>query len=69
MKNFKRREDIVIKKSNKGDKIVVETREHYINDGLSHLLDKNVYNWVEEDINPNLHKAIEKFLNHSLNRV
>ena len=47
-----KREDIVIKKSDKGDTIVVETKENYIKDGLDHLSDTNVYHCIEEDINP-----------------
>ena len=63
-----KREDIVIKKSDKGDTIVVETKENYIKDGLYHLSDTNVYHCIEEDINPKIHYTIKKFLKHSLDR-
>lgn len=63
-----KRDDIVIKKSDKGDTIVVETKDNYIKDGLTHLRDTNVYHCIDKDINPDLHQAIHKFLQHSLDR-
>ena len=58
------RTDIFIKKSDKGDKITVETTQHYIQDGLNHLFDTNIYHRVEEDMNPVIHQTIQKFLDH-----
>ena len=68
LNNLTKREDIVIKKSDKGDTIVVETKENYIKDGLDHLSDANIYHRIEEDINPKINDAINKFLKHSLDR-
>jgi len=68
LNKLQHRTDIVIKKSDKGDKITVETTEHYIQDGLNHLSDTNIYHRVEEDMNPVIHQTIQKFLDHSLDR-
>jgi len=65
---LEKRTDIVIRKSDKGDKITVETRERYISDGLNHLNNEEVYHRLDKDINHELHESISKFLKHSLNR-
>ena len=54
---LQQRTDIVIKKSDKGDKITVETTQHYIQDGLNNLFDSNIYHRVEEDHPSNYSKV------------
>jgi len=48
---LKRRTDIVIKKANKDDTIVVETTDKYIEDGLKHLDNPDIYQPLTEDLN------------------
>ena len=43
LNNLQKRTDIIIKKSDKDNKIVFETKENYIKDGLTHLADEEVY--------------------------
>jgi len=62
LNRLKLRTDIIIKKADKGDTIVVETIENYIKDGMTHLSDTKYYHRLEEDINPTLCKTITKFL-------
>ena len=68
LNKLQKRTDIVIKKSDKGDKITVETKEHYIQDGLKHLSGPKIYHRVREDMNPDIYNTIKKFLDHSLDR-
>ena len=65
---LKKRTDIVIKKADKGDTIVVETIERYTTDGLKHLANQQVYLPIERDINPDSTIAINKFLKDALDK-
>ena len=65
---MKNRTDIIIKKADKGDTIVVETVDNYIKDGLTHLSNTKYYHRIEEDFNPNIENAIKKFLNNAHQR-
>ena len=60
-----KRRDIVIKSSDKVDKIVVETIENYIKDGLAHLENQDIYHHIKSDINPELSKTINKFVDQA----
>ena len=64
LNKLQKRTDIVIKKSDKGDKIVVETTENYIKDGLKHLSDGEIYHTLDGDINQELHENINRYLKH-----
>lgn len=66
--NSLKKKNLVIKKSDKGDIITVETKETYVADGLEHLSDKNVYQQVNQDINTELHQKIQKFVQHCYDR-
>jgi len=50
--NLAKRTDIVINKADKGSTIVVQDREQYVQDGLSHLANETVYKPLTEDITP-----------------
>lgn len=53
----------MIKKANKGDTIVIETTENYIQDGLNHLSNTKFSHRFEEDIKSGHlphHKQISK---------
>jgi len=56
-----KRLDIIIKKSDKGDKIVMETVENYVKEALAHLDNENVYHRIDHDINPQLYIEIKNF--------
>ena len=43
LNNLQKRADMIIKKSDKGNKIIFKTKENYIKDGLTHLADEEVY--------------------------
>ena len=60
-----KRRDIIIKSSDKGDKIVVETIENYIKDELAHLENQDIYQHIKSDINPELAKTINKFVDQA----
>ena len=49
---------LVIKNADKGSGIVVEDRDKYIRDGLSHLSDANIYREIESDPTDQLAQAI-----------
>ena len=49
LNKLQHRKDIIIKKSDKGDKIVVETVDNYINDVLKHLSNTDIYHRLEKD--------------------
>jgi len=68
LNNLKKRKDIVIKKADKGDTIVVETIENYIKDGMTHLSNATYYQRLQEDMNSQLNHAIKKFLNNAHHR-
>ena len=68
LNKLKNRKDIIIKKADKGDTIVVETVERYTQDGLKHLNDKKVYTPTTEDINPQICQAINKLLQDALDK-
>ena len=59
------RRDTVIKSSDKEDKIVMETIEKYIKDGLAHLENQDIYHRIKSDINPELSKTINKFVDQA----
>ena len=65
LNNLAKRTDIIIKKSDKGDKITVETVESYVRDGLKHLNNEEVYHRITRDINSDLSKAITDFVLHA----
>jgi len=50
--NLAKRTDIVINKADKGCTIIVQDREQYVQDGLSHLANETVYKPLTEDITP-----------------
>lgn len=62
LNKLKNRKDIIIKKADKGDTIVVETVQNYITDGLAHLENSKYYHRLETDLNPTIENAITKFL-------
>ena len=68
MKNLSKRTDIIIRKSDKGDTIVVETMHRYINDGLQHLSDEEVYHHLPNDVTEETHKIIVSFVEHCFAR-
>ena len=68
LNSLKKRTDIVIKKADKGDTIVVETKENYIKDGLTHLSNEKYYKRLAEDLNPDINHAITNFLNNAHQR-
>ena len=65
LNSLKKRTDIIIKKADKGDTIVVETTDNYIQDGLAHLSNEKFYHRTPDDINSTIHLAINKFLNNA----
>lgn len=68
LNKLKKRTDIIIKKADKGDTIVVETTERYIEDGLKHLNDIATYQSIQEDINPTVSQAIDKYLKEAIDK-
>jgi len=68
LNKLKKRKDIVIKKADKGDTIVVETLERYVQDGFDHLNNLNIYQPVNKDINLEITQTINKFLEDALNK-
>ena len=68
LNQLKKRTDIIIKKADKGDTIVVETMERYIEDGMKHLSNTNIYKQIPEDINPEITKAINKYLKEAVDK-
>ena len=62
LNNLKKRTDIIIKKADKGDTIVVETIENYTKDGLAHLSDPKYYQRLGSDPNQSITDSIAKFL-------
>ena len=68
LNQLKNRKDIVIKKADKGDTIVVETLERYVQDGLNHLNNPDIYQPIDKDINLEITQAINKFLQDVLNK-
>ena len=49
LRKLRKRNDIIIKKADKGSKVVIQDRQEYIDTGLEHLSDKNTYSELEED--------------------
>ena len=49
LRKLKKRNDIIIKKADKGSTVVIQDRQEYIDTGLEHLSDKNTYSELEED--------------------
>lgn len=68
LNKLKKRKDIVIKKADKGDTIVVETLEQYTQDGLHHLNNPDIYLPILDDINPEITRSINKFLKDALDK-
>ena len=68
LNKLKKRTDIVIKKADKGDTIVVETVERYTVDGMKHLNDPTTYLPIPEDINPRISAAIDKYLKEAIDK-
>ena len=68
LKALSKRTDIIIRESDKGDTIVVETIDRYISDGLSHLSDEEVHHRLSTDITIKTHNAIASFLEHCFER-
>ena len=66
LNKLKKRTDIVIKKADKGDTIVVETVERYTEDGMKHLNDPTTYQPIPEDINPRISATIDKYLKETI---
>ena len=60
-----KRSDVIIISSDKGNKIAVETIENYIKDGLGHLDNQDIFHRIRSDINPELFKAINKFIDYA----
>lgn len=53
----------VVKKADKGSKIVVEDKDNYVSDGLAHLADREIYEKVDEgDPTPQLALAINAYI-------
>ena len=67
LNKLQKRTDIVIKKSDEGGKIVVETTENYIKDGLKHLSDGEIYHRLDGD-NQELHENINRYLKYVYER-
>ena len=68
LNELKKRKDIIIKKADKGDTIVVETVENYTKDGLTHLSNSKYYQRLESDLNTTIAETIAKFLNNAHQR-
>ena len=65
--------NIVINKADKGSTIVVEDKDEYIHNAMTHLNDRTVYKPLTEDISPKLHyrkvNSIKKQWSHETNMV
>jgi len=59
--------DIFIRKSDKGDN-VVESTKRYIDDGLEHLSNEEVYHRLPSDITQQTHDTIISFIEHCFGR-
>lgn len=68
LNKLSKRKDIIIRKSDKGDTIVVETTDRYITDGLQHLSDEQIYHRLSNDITQETHKTITSFIEHCFKR-
>ena len=50
LRKLRKRNDIIIKKVDKGSTVIIQDRQEYIDTGLEHLSDKkNTYSELEED--------------------
>ena len=49
LRKLRKRNDIIIKKADKGSTVIIQDRQEYIDTGLEHLSDKNTYSELEED--------------------
>lgn len=58
LNQLSRNNSIVIKRADKGSCVVVEERKKYIEEGLKHLADKDIYLEIESDYTPDIAKAI-----------
>ena len=64
LKKLCNRTDICISKSDKGDTVVVEIIDRYIQDALEHLSDQAVYKRIEKNVFSDLHQKINTFTKH-----
>ena len=62
LRNLAQDPNLIIKQADKGSGIVLEDRENYIQDGLKHLSDKDIYEQVNSDPTIQLTKTINNYV-------
>ena len=62
IRSLKENENIVINKADKGSTVVVVNKSDYIEEGLKHLDDPNVYRKLTRDTTPEIYAFIMRFL-------
>ena len=62
LKELRQDSTLVIKKADKGACIIVESVESYVNNGLTHLQDTNIYQPLDGDPTPALSRRINQYV-------
>ena len=62
LRNLQNNKDIIIKKTDKGNTIVIDDKQEYIEDCLKHLNDPHTYNKLPNDPTTRIAKDIRRYL-------